>query len=107
MNKTYIAGGVGAGLVVAAALVGTVSAQTAATVTGLTEEQAVEIALLEVPGEVQEVERETEDGATVYEIEILNADGQEFEVEIAADTGAILEVEAEEEDDDDDDNDDD
>ena len=65
----------------------------------MTEEQAIEIALLEVPGEVQEIELETEDGATVYEIEIIKADGKEYEVEIAADTGAVLEVEAEDDDD--------
>ena len=62
---------------------------------GLSEEQAVEIALLEVPGEVQEIELEKDGGLMVYEIEILDADGQEFEVEIAADTGDVIEVEAE------------
>ena len=99
MTKKLIAGGSIAGLVLSGALVGAVSAQTAAAVTGLTEEQAIEIALLEVPGEVQEIELETEDGATVYEIEIIKADGKEYEVEIAADTGAVLEVEAEDDDD--------
>lgn len=107
MTKTLITSGAIAGLVLSGALVGAVSAQTAATATGLTEEQAIEIALLEVPGEVQEIELETEDGTTVYEIEIIKADGQEFEVEIAADTGAVIEVEAEDDDEDDDGGDDD
>ena len=64
-------------------------------------EQAIEIALLEVAGEVQDVELEKEDGMMVYEIEILDANGQEVEVEIAADTGAVIEVETEDDDDDD------
>ena len=106
MDKKLVAGGALAGLVLTGALIGSVSAQTAASATGLSEEQAIEIALLEVEGEVQEVELEKEDGEMVFEIEILSADGQEFEVEIAADTGEVLEVEAEDEDDDDDEDDD-
>ncbi len=101
MNTKRIAGSALAGLALTGALMGAVSAQTAAETTGLSEEQAIEIALLEVAGDVQEVELEKEDGMMVYEVEILNADGQEFEVEIAADTGVVLEVEAEDEDDDD------
>ncbi len=107
MNTKLIAGGALAGLALTGALMGSVSAQTAASATGLSEEQAVEIALLEVAGEVQEIELETEDGMTIYEIEILSADGQEFEVEIAADTGAVVEVEVEDADDEDDDDGDD
>ena len=100
MNKKYVAGGALAGLVLTGALVGSVSAQTVADATGLSEEQAIEIALLEVSGEVQEIELEKEDGEMVYEIEILRADGQEFEVEIAAVNGAIIEVEMEDDADD-------
>ena len=106
MTQKLITSGAIAGLVLTGALVGTVSAQTAATAPGLTEEQAIEIALLEVPGQVQEIELETEDGSTVYEIEIIGAGGQEFEVEIAADTGTVIEVEAEDDDEDDDGDDD-
>ena len=103
MDKKLIAGGALAGLVMTGALAGTVSAKSAAEATGLSEEQAIEIALLEVPGEVEEIELEREDGMWVYEVEIMSADGQEYEVEIAADTGDVIEVEAEDEDDDDDD----
>ena len=103
MDTKFIAGGAIAGLVLTGALVGAVSAQSVGAATNLTEAQAIEIALVEVPGEVQEIELETEDGATVYEIEILGADGQAFEVEISADSGAVIEVEAEDDDDDDDD----
>ena len=67
-----------------------VSAQTAADAIGLTQEQVIEIALLEVPGEVTEVEQERHRGEQIFEIEILGADGVEMEVLIAAETGEIL-----------------
>ena len=101
MDKKIIAGGVLAGLAMVGGLAATVSAQTAAVETGMTEEQVIAIALEEVPGEVQDVELETEDGMQVYEIEILTADGLEMEVEIAAATGDVLEIEADGDDDDD------
>lgn len=107
MDKKNAAFGALAGLALTGAVVGSVSAQSAAEATGLTMQQAIEIALLEVSGEVQEAELEKEDGMMVYEIEILDANGQEFEIEIAADTGAVIEVEAEDEDDNDDDDEDD
>ena len=52
-------------------------------------------------GEIKEIEKETEDGVTVYEAEVI-IDGQEVDIEVAAD-GKLLgkEVEDEEEDDDD------
>ncbi len=102
MDKNNAALGALAGLVITGAVVGSVSAQSTAEATGLTLQQAIEIALQEVSGEVQEAELENEDGMKIYEVEILDANGQEFEVEIAADTGAVIEVEAEDEDDDDD-----
>lgn len=95
MNNKWIAGGAVTGLVLSGALIGTVSAQTAAQATGLTEEQAVEIALLEVAGTLSEVDLETEAGVLLYEVEITDADGQEFEIDIAADTGDVLSVTAE------------
>jgi len=39
---------------------------------------------LEIPGEVQDVELETEDGMQFYEIEVLSSEGVETELEIAA-----------------------
>ena len=95
MHRKLITGGALASLVIAGGIAGTVSAQTAASVTGLTEEQAIEIALMEVPGEVQEIELEREDGMQVYEISVLTVDGVEMEVEIAASTGDVLEIEKE------------
>ena len=103
MKLKPIHGGAFAGMILAGGLVGAVSAQTLAAETGLTEEQAIEIALMEFPGEVNEVELEREDGMLVYEIEILSADGLEIEVEIAANTGDVLEFEAEKSDGDEDD----
>ncbi len=98
MNRKMIAGGALTGMVLTGALVGAVSAQTAADATGLSEAQAIEIALLEVAGDVQEVELERDDGMMVYEVEIVDAEGQEYEIEIAADTGEVIEVEAEDDD---------
>ena len=95
MDKNIIAGGALAGLVLAGAL----AAQTAAEATELTKEQAIEVALLEIPGQVQEVELEDEDGMPVYAIETIKATGEEFEVKIAAGTGAVVKVEAEDDDD--------
>ena len=100
MVKKVVEGSIRAGLVVTAGITTAVSAQTVAAQTGLTEEQVIEIALLEVDGEVQEVEREQEDGIQIYEIEILASDGSEIEVEINAETGEVLEVEADGENDD-------
>ena len=94
MNTKAITASALTGLVLAGGIAGMVSAQTVANATGLTEEQVIEIALLEVPGEVKEVELEREDGQQVFEVEILNAEGVEMEVTVAADTGEILEVEA-------------
>ncbi|WP_299898961.1 PepSY domain-containing protein [uncultured Ruegeria sp.] len=102
MDKKNAALSALAGLVLTGAVVGSVSAQSTAETTGLTLQQAIEIALQEVSGEVQEAEFEDENRMKIYEVEILDASGQEFEVEIAADTGAVIEVEAEDEDDDDD-----
>ena len=103
MNTKLISGTAIAALV----LGGAVSAQSVASQTGLNAQQAIEIALAEVAGEVIEVEKETEDGETVFEIEILTAEGVEYEIEVSAVSGEILEVEAEDDDDDDKDDDDD
>jgi uncharacterized membrane protein YkoI len=61
----------------------------------VTEEEAIKIALEEVPGTVEKVELEDEDGTIVYEIEIRAEDGTEQEVEIDATTGDVVKVEAE------------
>lgn len=95
MNKKLITGGIVASLLAATGAAGILTTQANAETPALTEAQAVEIALAEVQGDVQETELDREDGMQVYEIEILTADGVEMEVEINADTGEVLEVDAE------------
>ncbi|MGM7700263.1 PepSY domain-containing protein [Pseudalkalibacillus sp. Hm43] len=70
----------------------------------LTVEEAEEAALKEVPGKVTgKTEIEKEDGKLVYEVTIESAEDQSVkEVELDANSGEILEVEAEDDDDDDD-----
>ncbi len=106
MNTKYLAGAL-TGLVLAGGITGMVSAQSAADQTGLTKEQIIEIALLEVPGEVTEIEQERRRGKSIFEVEVLGSDGNEMEIYIAADTGEILKVEAESSDCEGDDDDDD
>ena len=95
MDKKTLMGSALIGLVAAGGIAFAVTAQTPTTQPDITEEDAVAIALLEVPGEVQEVELDREDGIQVYEIEIRTADGVEMEVEIAASTGEVLGLESE------------
>ncbi len=53
---------------------------------------AVEAALGKVPGQVTEVELETEHGRLVYKIEIIT-DFSKYEVKVDAYTGEVLEIE--------------
>ena len=94
MNTNFIKIGAFSGLIAAGGIATMVSAQTVAEQTNLTEEQVIEIALMEVPGEVTEVELEKRRGNTYYEVEISAADGSEMEVKIAAESGEILKVKA-------------
>lgn len=48
------------------------------------------------PGQLVETELEIEDGAHIYEIEILTPEGRLIEIEVDAATGAILAVDDEE-----------
>ena len=57
-------------------------------------DQAAAIALEAQPGTVYEVELETEDGRSVFEVELM-AEAGEYEVTIDAMTGEVLEVEKE------------
>ena len=100
MNKKLITGGVLAAMIMAGSAVGLAKAQSAMEPVAVSEAQAIEIALAEVPGAVQETELEREDGNQVYEIEIVNADGAEIEVAVDAQSGKVLDIEAEDGDDD-------
>lgn len=56
-------------------------------------DQAISIALADIPGKIIEAEIELENGVTVWEIEVLDESNQVFEFEIDANTGEILEKE--------------
>jgi uncharacterized membrane protein YkoI len=56
-------------------------------------ERAAQIALQRVPGEVQEIERDSELGKDVYEVTIRSAQRTTFEVTLDAHDGTVLEVE--------------
>jgi uncharacterized membrane protein YkoI len=53
----------------------------------------IEEVKIQVPGEMLEVEFESEKGLYKYEIKILRPDGKVQEVEVDARTGAILKIE--------------
>lgn len=94
MYKKLIASTLVATTLVTGGVVGYASAQDAANPPSVTMQQAMDAALAEVPGEIQEIELEREDGTRLYEVEIVNADGDEMEVEIDAETGAVVSVDA-------------
>lgn len=70
-------------------------------------EQARRTALERVAGTVIEEELEKENGRIVYSFEIRDKDKKVFDVEVDAETGAIVNVEEEDEDDEDEDDEDD
>src|SRR5678810_1060260 len=65
----------------------------AATAT-VTIDQAIKTASEKVPGTVVEAELEKKHGKTVWEVEVLGADGTVTEVHIDAATGAVIDTEA-------------
>ncbi|MBM7607734.1 putative membrane protein YkoI [Lysinibacillus composti] len=67
----------------------------------ITEQEATKIALEKVPGTVNEVELENEDGLIVYEFEIVGEDGSEQDLDVDAKTGEIVKVEADDDENDD------
>ncbi|MCR6106142.1 PepSY domain-containing protein [Salipaludibacillus agaradhaerens] len=56
-------------------------------------QEAINIALERLPGEVVDVELDTEQGILVWEIEILTPQGVKYEVYVNANTGEIVKVE--------------
>ena len=59
----------------------------------VTIDQAIKTASEKVPGTVVEAELEKKHGKTVWEVEILGADGNVTEVHIDAATGAVIDTE--------------
>lgn len=68
----------------------------------ITTETAIETALKEATGTVKDVEFETEDAQTFYDIEIVDG-SKEVEVKVDAITGAVLSVKQDDDDNDEDD----
>ncbi|CAM3445716.1 PepSY domain-containing protein [Paenibacillus lactis] len=62
-------------------------------------QQAQEIALARVPGQIVHVDMELEHGVLVYEIFILTSGNRLFEVEVLAKSGRILKIEEEDDED--------
>ena len=60
----------------------------------VTIDQAIKTASEKVPGTVVEAELEKKHGKTVWEVEVLGADGKVMEVHIDAATGAVIDTEA-------------
>lgn len=60
----------------------------------VTIEQAVKTAVEKVPGTVVEAELEKKHDKTVWEVEVLGADGKVTEVHIDAVSGAVIDTEA-------------
>ena len=55
-------------------------------------EDAMGIAMEQIPGEIVKVELDTEDGLLVYEVDIMTAQGIKYEMEIDAQTGRIVKI---------------
>ena len=55
-------------------------------------DQAIQIGLQQVPGQVVKAELEVEDGLLMYEIKIRTNEGHKYEVEIDANTGNVVKV---------------
>ena len=93
---------IGSGLVVTGLVVHAETKKAAAiAAASVTMENAVEIALQTVPGDVIGAEFELEHGQAVWEVEILAASQQFYELEIDATSGQLLRQELEEWEDDD------
>ncbi len=60
----------------------------------ITIDQAIKTASEKVPGTVVEAELEKKHGKTVWEVEVLSADGNVTEVHIDAATGTVIDTEA-------------
>jgi len=61
----------------------------------ITKQQAQEIALKRVPGKIQHVDMDLENGVLVYEVFIMTPQGIIYEVEILAKNGKILKIDQE------------
>lgn len=98
--------GIAATAVGAALVVPAIASETSEQDVALNIQEAGEIALRAAPGRIIESELENEDGVMVYSFEIQQADTvREVEVEVDANSGAIIENSIENDDGDENDND--
>ncbi len=63
----------------------------------VTIDQAIKTALEKVPGTAVEAELEKKHDKTVWEVEVVGADGKTSEIHVDAATGAVIDVEAKKE----------
>ncbi|WP_240339655.1 PepSY domain-containing protein [Halobacillus ihumii] len=61
----------------------------------LTMEQAQDIALQRIPGQILHIDMDLEHGVLVYEIFILTSQNRVYEVEVHASNGNIIKIEQE------------
>lgn len=59
----------------------------------ITIEEAMNIAVERVPGQIVKVELDRENGIWVYEVDIITQQGVKYEVEVAINTGTIVKIE--------------
>ncbi|CAM3897607.1 PepSY domain-containing protein [Lederbergia lenta] len=59
----------------------------------VTIQEAMDIAVERVPGQIVKVELDTKMGTLIYEVDIVTAQGVKYEVEVDVNTGGILSVE--------------
>ena len=55
-------------------------------------EDAISIAMSQIPGEVTKIELDTENGRLVYEVDIITRQGIEYDMEIDAESGRITKL---------------
>ena len=55
-------------------------------------EDAISIAMAQIPGEVVKIELDTENGRLVYELDIITRQGIEYDMEIDAESGRITKL---------------
>ena len=60
--------------------------------TGITADDAIRLALAQVPGIAIDVEIDINDGRPYWEVDVRSLDGDLYDVEIDAQTGRIIEI---------------
>ena len=92
MNTKMITAGTLTGLIAAAGIATLVAAQSTNESALMTEQQIIEIAQSEIPGDVTEIELKERRGDQYYKVEILSAEGNEMKMKIDAENGEVMKV---------------